>query len=81
MNIKIRCFKIGLAALLLINVFFLSSCNAPAFNLGNGELIDNPDDIPDVTGYTFGGWYYDNGTFELPYSEDDDIKKGTTVYA
>ena len=45
----------------------------------NGKII-LPED-PVITGYKFGGWYFDKGAWQNPVTENTIITENTTIYA
>lgn len=50
--------------------------------LQKGSKIDNPPSAPTKEGYTFAGWYKDNGTFEEAWDFANDVVTGNiTLYA
>ena len=80
--------------LTLAAIFGLSSCGKAEYNLTfvvDGELyatvkaVENepvkvPDD-PEKDGYTFGGWYLDNGIWQTPFATDAPVSGELQVYA
>ncbi|MBR5241947.1 MAG: InlB B-repeat-containing protein, partial [Clostridia bacterium] len=79
-----------LAALIL----GLSSCGKAEYNLTfvvdgklyatvkavENEPVKAPDD-PEKDGYTFGGWYFDNGVWQMPFATDQPISGEVSLYA
>ena len=65
----------------LLCTFLLSSCAEVTFDAKEAGIVRNFEFTPTLEGHVFGGWFYDDGSFDVPYSEDDEIKADVTVYA
>lgn len=67
------------------SVYFIVDSKVYAvINTNGNEIFELPDE-PEKTNFTFAGWYWDKGTFEMPFTGDSlaniTLSKDLSVYA